>query len=91
MKKFAVSIDEVRQNFAFGEPFEGSYVKTVTLADGSSRTVKLTPLVRDGQELVQLDIDGHVIYMGLNGTTTNDGSSARVARGRHRGRGCQMI
>ncbi len=71
MKKFAVFIDEVRQNFVFGDAAEGQYVKTVILADGGSRTVKLTPVVRDGQELVQLDIDGHVTYMGPNGTTTN--------------------
>ncbi len=73
MKKFAVFIDEVTQNLAFAEPCEGSYVKTVTLSDGSSRTVKLTPVVRDGRQLVQLDIDGHVTYMGPDGTTTNGG------------------
>ena len=70
-RAFAVFIDEVKQNFVFGDRFEGSYVKTVALSDGSSRTLKLTPTVRDGRELVELDIDGHVTYMGLNGTTTN--------------------
>ena len=74
VKKFAVFIDEVRQNFVFGDAFEGAYVKTVTLADGSSRTVRLTPLVRDGRDLVQLDIDGHVTCMQTNGTTTNGGT-----------------
>lgn len=71
MKKFAVFIDEMKQNFVFGDALEGSYVRTVILSDGSSRTVKLTPLVRDGQELLELDIDGHVTYMGPNGTTRN--------------------
>lgn len=71
MKKLAVFIDEMKQNFVFGEAFEGSYVRTVTLSDGSSRTVKLTPMVRDGREWVELDIDGHVTCMGLNGTTRN--------------------
>lgn len=71
MKKFAVFIDEIRQNFVFGDSFAGAYVRTVTLTDGSSRTVKLTPVVHDGQEMVQLDIDGHVTYMGPNGTTRN--------------------
>jgi hypothetical protein len=70
-RAFAVFIDEVKQNFVFGDRFEGSYVRTVTLSDGSSRTVSLTPMVREGRELVELDIDGHVTYMGLNGTTTN--------------------
>jgi len=71
VKKFAVFIDEIRQSFVFGDCFEGSYVRTVTLADGSLRTVKLTPVVHDGRELVQLDIDGHVTCMGINGTTRN--------------------
>lgn len=48
-----------------------SYVRTVTLSDGSSRTVRLTPTTHEGRELVELDIDGHVTYMGPNGTTTN--------------------
>jgi hypothetical protein len=71
VKKFAVFIDEVRQNFVFGDAFEGQYVRTVTLSDGSSRTVKLTPVIRDGEQLLELDVDGHVTYMGPNGTTTN--------------------
>jgi hypothetical protein len=70
-RAFAVFIDEMKENFVFGERFEGSYVRTVTLSDGSSRTVKLTPVVCDGRELVELDIDGHVTYMGPNGTTRN--------------------
>ena len=71
MKKFAVFIDEMQQNFVFGDALEGAYVRTVILSDGSSRTVKLTPIVRDGRELVELDIDGHVTCMGINGTTRN--------------------
>lgn len=78
MKKFAVFIDEIRQNFVFGDAFEGSYVRTVRLSDGSSRTVKLTPVVREGRELVELDVDGHVTYMGPNGTTRN-GDTLMVA------------
>jgi len=71
VKKFAVFIDEMKQNFVFGDALEGSYVRTVILSDGSSRTVKLTPLVRDGRELLELDIDGHVTYMGPNGAVRN--------------------
>ena len=78
MKKFAVFIDEVKQNFVFGDAFEGSYVRTVTLSDGSSRTIRLTPVVRNGEEWIELDVDGHVTYMGTNGTTTN-GNTLMVA------------
>lgn len=50
-KAFIVCIDEIRQSFASGEPFVGSYTKTVTMSDGSTRTISLTPMVRDGVEL----------------------------------------
>jgi hypothetical protein len=73
-RAFAVFIDEMKQNLVFGDAFEGAYVRTVILSDGSSRTVKLTPVVRDGRELLELDIDGHVTYMGPNGTTRNGGT-----------------
>jgi ATP-dependent Clp protease adapter protein ClpS len=70
-KAFIVCLDEIRQNFVSGEPFVGSYTKTVNMSDGSTRTVTLTPMVRDGTELVELNDTGHVSYMGLHSTTTN--------------------
>jgi ATP-dependent Clp protease adapter protein ClpS len=70
-KAFIVCLDEVRQNFVSGDPFVGSYSRTVTMSDGSTRTVTLTSMVRDGMELVELNDTGHVSYMGLHSTTTN--------------------
>src|ERR1700733_5567703 len=71
-RKFYVSLDEITQNFAFAERFSGSYTKTVTLSNGSTRTVKLTPMVHDQVgDVVELNDSGHISYMGLNGTTTN--------------------
>lgn len=70
-KHFLVSIDEVRQNFVFGEDFTGHYTKTVTLSDGSKRRIELTPMVHDGKQVVEFKDTGGLTYMGLNGTTTN--------------------
>ncbi len=68
---FMVSIDEIAANFAFGERFRGEYTRQVTLSDGSTRTVRLTPAIYKDMELVQLNDTGHVSYMGPHGTTTN--------------------
>lgn len=70
-KRLLVCIDEIQQNFVFGEEFSGRYVKTVTLADGTTRTIELTAMMRDGMPVVELKDTGHCSYMGLNGTTTN--------------------
>jgi ATP-dependent Clp protease adapter protein ClpS len=70
-KRFIVCIDEIQQNFAFGEQFAGRYTKTVTLSDGSTRTIELTPIIRNGRPVVELKDTGGLTYMGLNGTTTN--------------------
>jgi hypothetical protein len=74
-KQYIVSIDEVRQNFVFGEPVSGAYTHTVTLSDGRTHEVTLRPVKRKGIELVELTDktkDGTgLTYMGPNGTTTN--------------------
>jgi ATP-dependent Clp protease adapter protein ClpS len=71
-RKFYVSLDEITQNLVFAERFSGSYTRTVTLSNGSTRTLKLTPMVHDKVgDVVELNDGGHVTYMGLNGTTTN--------------------
>lgn len=70
-QKFTVSIDEIKQNFVFGDQFTGHYNKTVTLSDGSKRHIELTPMIHDGMQVVKFqDNSGHT-YMGLNDTTTN--------------------
>jgi hypothetical protein len=70
-KEFIVCLDEIQQNFVFGDQFVGSYTKTVTMSNGSTRTIKLTPMIHDGRPVVELNDTGHISYMGLNGTTTN--------------------
>lgn len=70
-KKFVVSIDEIQQNFVFGQEFSGQYSKTVTLSDGSKRHIQLIPMLHNGMQVVELKDNGGHTYMGLNGTTTN--------------------
>jgi ATP-dependent Clp protease adapter protein ClpS len=71
-RAFIVIVDEIRQNFVFGDPFVSSYTRTVTMSDGSTRTITLTPMVHDdGMEVVELNDTGHVSYMGSHSTTTN--------------------
>ena len=64
-------MDEIRKNFAFADEFRGHYEKSVTLSDGSTRDIKLTPMLHEGKEVVELNDNGSVTYMGLDGTTTN--------------------
>jgi hypothetical protein len=70
-RTFAVSIDEIRQNLVFAEEFRGHYATTVTLSDGTRRTIELTPMLHDGVEVVELRDSGRHSWMGLDGTTTN--------------------
>lgn len=69
--EFIVSIDEIRQNFVFGEPFVGHYYRQVTLSDGSVRRIQLTPMIHRGMQVVELRDNGGLSYMGLDGTTTD--------------------
>jgi hypothetical protein len=69
--QFVVFINEVTQNFVFGDSFSDSYSKTVTMSDGRTRTIKLTAMVRDGRPVVELNDTGHISYMGLESTKTN--------------------
>jgi hypothetical protein len=70
-KQFAVSVDEIKKNFVFADEFTGHYSKTVTLSDGSTRTIDLVPMLHDGMQVVEFKDTGGHSYMGLNGTTTN--------------------
>jgi hypothetical protein len=70
-RHFLVSIDEIRQNFVFGDEFAGRYTKTITLSDGTVRSIELTPMIHRGMQVVEFNDTGGRTYMGLNGTTTN--------------------
>jgi hypothetical protein len=68
---FQVSIDEIKQNFVFGDEFSGSYKKTVTMSDGSVRKIALRPMLRPDGLWVEFKDTGGLTYMSPNGTTTN--------------------
>ena len=70
-RSFTVFIDEVKQNFVFGDRFTGRYTKTVTLSDGTVREITLTPMVHNGMQVVEFRDTGGLTYMSLDGTTTN--------------------
>jgi hypothetical protein len=70
-KRFAVSLNEIRQNFVFGDLFDDTYTKAVTMSDGSVRQITLKPLMKDGRLVVELMDGDHVSYMGPNGTATH--------------------
>lgn len=70
-KQFVVSVDEIRQNFVFNDTFRGHYSKTITLSDGSTRHIELTPMIHDGMQVVEFKDNDGLTYMGLDGTTTN--------------------
>jgi len=82
-KRFLVSVFEIRQELVWADEFAGRYTKTVTLADGSTRTIELTPMVRDGMSVVEFKDTGHRSYMGTlavrTATTTNGALMVRIA------------
>ena len=76
--KYSVSLDEVKQSFVFAEPFADSYTHTVTMSDGTQRTISLRPMMHDGMQVIELRDkagtgagNGGLSYMGTNGTTTD--------------------
>ena len=81
-KRFVVSISEIRQEIVFADEFSGRYSKTVSLSDGSTRTVELTPMMRDGSLVMELEDTGHRTYMGMipvrTGAQTNGNLMVRI-------------
>lgn len=81
-KRFVVSIAEIRQEIVFAEEFTGGYIKTVPLSDGSTRTVELTPMMREGRLVMEFKDTGHRTYMGMipvrTAVHTNDNLMVRI-------------
>ena len=81
-KRFVVSIYEIQQELVFAEEFTGRYVKDLKLSDGTSRTVELTALMRDGRPTIELVDTGSRHYMGLvpvrTGAQTNGSLMVRI-------------
>jgi hypothetical protein len=78
-RTFAVSIDEIKQNFVFGDTFSDGYRKTVTMSDGSLREITLRPVMRNGELVMELKDGEHISYMGLNGTATHGALMIKLA------------
>jgi ATP-dependent Clp protease adapter protein ClpS len=80
--RFIVSIYEVQQEIVFAEEFSGRYTKSVTLSDGTTRTIELTPMMRDGQPVVEFKDTGGLTYIGTvrvaTGSATNGKLMVRV-------------
>jgi ATP-dependent Clp protease adapter protein ClpS len=81
-KRFVVSIFEIRQEIVAAEEFAERYSKTVSLSDGSTRTVEVTPMMRKGNLVMELEDTGHRTYMGIipvgTGTQTNGNLMVRI-------------
>ena len=70
-RRLFVFIREIRQEFVSGDELGQRYARTVSLSDGATRTIELTPMIRHGMPVVEFKDTGHCSYMGLSGTTTN--------------------
>jgi ATP-dependent Clp protease adapter protein ClpS len=53
-RRFAVFMYEIREEIVWAEEFTGQYVKTVTLSDGTTQRIELTPEARDGAPVIRL-------------------------------------
>jgi ATP-dependent Clp protease adapter protein ClpS len=77
-KRFIVSIHEIRQELVFADEFAGQYVKTVMLSDGTTRTVELTPMVRDGIPVMELKDTRGCTCMGIIRVATSAHTNGKL-------------
>jgi hypothetical protein len=74
-KVFSVELYEVKQKLTPGdflsEEFSRSYTRTVTMSDGTKRTIELTPMVHQGMQVVRLKDNAGMTYSSLDGSTLN--------------------
>ena len=75
-KVFSVKLYEVKQKLTPGEllseEFSRSYTRTVTMSDGTMRTIELTPMVHRGMQVVRLKDNAGISYSSLNGSTLHE-------------------
>lgn len=64
-KRYAVTVYEVRQRVVQGEEFIGQYSRTVMLSDGTQRTIKLQPVVRNEEPLLEINTGGATTFSGI--------------------------
>jgi ATP-dependent Clp protease adapter protein ClpS len=81
-KRYVVFIYEIRQEIVFAEEFSAQYSKMVTLSDGTVRTVELTPMMRDGDPVIEFKDTGHRTYIGTEsvrtGSHTNENLMVKI-------------
>ena len=65
---YVVSIDEVKTNFAYGKPFHDHFAQTVSLSDGTTHEIELTPGMFEGKQSIEYKDNGKSTYQGLNWT-----------------------
>lgn len=81
---YRVFVTEVGKTFVKDHAFVGRFATTVTMPNGTRRTIALIPTIYDGGLVVKLDdtVDGRHVgpngnsYMAPNGSTTNGTSAA---------------
>jgi len=82
-QRFMVFVYEIRQEIVWAEEFSGRYSKSVTMSDGSVRTIELTPMMRDGRPVVEFNDTGGRTYIAPvrvgTGTTINGNLMVQVA------------
>jgi ATP-dependent Clp protease adapter protein ClpS len=77
-KRFVVFIYEIRREVVFAEEFGAQYLKTVTLSDGTERTVELTPMIRDGNPVIEFKDTGHCTYIGTQCVRTGSHTNGNL-------------
>jgi ATP-dependent Clp protease adapter protein ClpS len=63
-KRYIVSVYEIQQEIVDWEEFSGHYARTITLSDGTTRTLELTPVMHEGRAAFELNDTGRRTYMG---------------------------
>lgn len=71
--RFVVSLYEVTGEDVFAQDFTRRFGKTVTMADGSRRTISLTSASHDGRAMLKLDDNGRVAWLAPDAVHLDDG------------------
>ena len=69
-------IYEIKKTLVFAEEFAGQYTKSVTLSDGRTRAVELTPMIRNGARVIEFK--DHRSYMGMVRVRTGAHTTAKL-------------
>jgi ATP-dependent Clp protease adaptor protein ClpS len=80
--RFIVTIYEIKERLVFADEFAGQYTKSVSLSDGRTRTIQLTPMIRKGESVVEFKEADYRSYIGMirvrTGGYTNGNLMVRI-------------